>query len=458
MSKSEIQQLIDQIGSGGVLKLTPAKREFQGPAVIRQPLTIEGQSCTLWSEQGPVLVVQAGGVVLNGLNIELTGSDDQEGDAACALKVEGNNDVIFDHVSVRGNVIGLDDEEGEWRYPRSIRIGRLQPGHPHHFTAKLVIPVPCQFRSEIAGLSVTPAKSKGGAVKLQLAIDPLSPGTILRGAITIRTASLIRTIHVNANAPAHITGTEVVGSGQDVYAPDDWQTLYTGDDSTPQAVSLERSSKQSTKEKPGTSKKSRKPGTSVVTIPDRLETEKRPTAEKNNSFAFDEESRQALTKSPPAEEGFPSDASDSTSSSTRIRPVIEASIFGSASAPVEGDSGMTIEKQENSTTDETINAAQTPTSSVIPPPPPRSQSKKTPSMPAQSKSVVPPPPPKSKPQDKEGSQQTAKSILPPPPPKEGSTPIVEPLPEPPTEQPASAESTTKNSRREKKSGLGGAFE
>ncbi len=462
MSNTEIQQLIDQAGVGGVLKLTPAKKEFQGPAIIRNPLTIEGQSCTLWAEQGPVLFVKSDGVVLNGLNIEVTGPDDQEGDDACALKVEENREVIFDHVSVRGNVAGLEEEEGEWRYPKSLRIGRLQPGHSHDFTAKLVIPVPCQFRSEIAGLMVTPAKSKGGAVKLLLRIDPLSPGTILRGTITIRTASLVRMIHVNANTPVHTTGTEIVGSGQDVYAPEDWQTLYAGDDGniTPKASSPSRKpstkspsqAEQGPRVPPQKPKKSpRKPGSPIVTIPDRLESSPRPSTEPSPSSLFGPKSEEGLTKSPPADEAIPADTPGSTPSSRRRRPGMESSIFGSDSASAEPASSETSEQQDTETTKPSAITE----GSVVPPPPPSSSSSPSGSPSADSRDIVPPPPPKKEEELQENTKADSKSILSPPPPKSESTKSKEAepkQPESPQQKPG------KSSRRERKSGLGGAFE
>ncbi|QDU93852.1 right-handed parallel beta-helix repeat-containing protein [Lignipirellula cremea] len=498
MSSDDIQQLIDQVGPGGVLKLAPARKEFQGPAVIRQPLTIEGQSCTLWSETGPVLCIASDGVVLKSLNIEVTGPEDQDGSAACALQVEHGHALALHQVAVRGNVLGLEKEEGEWRYPRSLRLGRLQSGHPHHFTAKLVVPSPCQFESEIAGLTVQPGSTQGGAVKLRLEIDPLSAGTILRGVITIRTASLTRTIHVNANAPVHATGAETVGSGQEVYVPADWQTLYVGDDDStpapavappavappaakapavtpparPAPAAAPPKTAASIPPPPAKQKPASRPGsTPQVTVPDRLESTPRPKPPATlPPLSFDPEPEPAPTK-PPASEESVSPSSTTRERSQRRRPGMGSSLFGST--PVKPPA--------------TADPAASSRPSVVPPPPPRPASSIVPPAPTKPpSSVVPPapskpassivPPAPTKPPSSvvpPAPSKPVSSVVPPAPSKPPSS-VVPPapssvVPPPPSKKPAATptppepeappESTdgSKSTKRQKKSGLGGAF-
>jgi len=414
MSNGSLQQQIDQAGAGGVLRLAPARKEFQGPAVIRHALTIEGQSCTVWSEQGPVLVIDSPGVTINDLNVEVTvDTADDRAESCCALKVCQHHDVTLNHVAIRGCVIGLDEEEGEWRYPSILRLGALQSGHAHNFTAKLVVPVPCQFRSEIAGLAVNPAKTRGGAVKLQLKLDPLSPGTILRGTISIRTASLTRYIHVNANAPRHATGREAVGNGQDVYEPDDWQTLFADEDvSSPaprkppaKAPDTEKPASLPPKSLPptGTKRESTRAGKSQppqipvrpptkkpaapttqnrdqsgpeVTVPDRLDSEPvGPKPRRSVPAPFDPSvlAREAPPTKPPQPTEPTPETSEARPGSSRRRVGMGTSIFVSPPATNEASSGTSSGTSEDTSVKLPDGDPRTPPesdASVVPPPPP----------------------------------------------------------------------------------------
>jgi hypothetical protein len=200
MPTTNIQNLIDNVKSGGVLKLDPPKKEYEGPIVIRKPITIEGQHSTFWAkEKGPVLSIESSGVIINDLNIEITGKEDElSGKDACALVVGDKLGISLNNVSVRGNVLGLDEEEGDWLYPRSIKLS-LKSGKPNDFKAKIVAPVPCSLKSEIAGLTVHPSGIKGGKeTEITLRVEALPEGVRLRGTIILKTAFLCRIIQVRS--------------------------------------------------------------------------------------------------------------------------------------------------------------------------------------------------------------------------------------------------------------------
>src|SRR5205085_1881173 len=85
---SDLQSRLDSLRPGDTLKLDPPGREFQGPLTVRNPVVIEGQGGTIWAKQGPVLIVEADGVTLQNVNVEVTGKEagpDSEG--GCALRV-----------------------------------------------------------------------------------------------------------------------------------------------------------------------------------------------------------------------------------------------------------------------------------------------------------------------------------------------------------------------------------
>src|SRR5438105_15318973 len=99
------------------LVLEPPGHVFEGPVAVRHPLTIQGQGCTVRAPTGPALVIQSTGVILEDLTVEVTGDETLTGEAACALvaraAVRG-----LKRVAVRGDVIGIPGEEGDWLYPR----------------------------------------------------------------------------------------------------------------------------------------------------------------------------------------------------------------------------------------------------------------------------------------------------------------------------------------------------
>ena len=221
MADDNIQQLIDSLGSGETLEL-PSNREIKGPAVIRTPIIINGRGATLWCPRGPVLSIETDGIVLRNLNIEITGKEEKlHSDEAYALIISPNRNVQCNDVTIRGKVKGLREEEGDWHYPRSIRLETLKPEQHHEFTMKLSIPVPCCLLSEVAGLSLSPNNVRGeGLTEIKVKLDPLPPRVLIRGSIQLRSAFLARRIIVSGNmAPDMESPSARVGVGDLIYEP-----------------------------------------------------------------------------------------------------------------------------------------------------------------------------------------------------------------------------------------------
>jgi len=223
MNDNELDALVTRAGPGGTLKLE-ARKEFKGPLVLRKPIIIQGQNATIWAAKGPVLTIEVSGVVLQNLNVEITeDAAALTGEAACAVVVRSDLGVTLDHVAVRGNVLGLAGEAGEWRYPRTLRLGTLKANHPHTFKVRLASPVPCTLRSEITGLHVEPQAVSPGHAEVTLRFEPLAVGTRLRnGFVLLQTPLLTRRIAVTGFVPMTDTAAAVVGSGQLVY--DGWDS------------------------------------------------------------------------------------------------------------------------------------------------------------------------------------------------------------------------------------------
>src|SRR5213592_3646721 len=104
---SDLQSLLDQAPAGQALKLTPAGKEMPGPVILRKAIVLDGQGATIFAERGPVLTIASAGVLLENLNVEVTASAPGEGDAGCALAVEGGGAVTLRNVAVVGTVRGL---------------------------------------------------------------------------------------------------------------------------------------------------------------------------------------------------------------------------------------------------------------------------------------------------------------------------------------------------------------
>lgn len=222
MADTDLAYRILSAKPGATIKLDPPRKEFQGPIKIHQPLIIDGQSGTIWAERGPVVIIESPNVELRNLNIEITGNEGLLSDEeACALVVRGGHKPRLQQVAVRGNVLGLDAEEGGWRYPRSLRLNALRAGQAHTFTLRLVAPVPFRIESEISGVAVNPQKFAAGPGEVTLQIEPMSPGTRLRGILRVMTTDLIRRVEVSGQLLAGPNAGDL-GYGQVIYQPVDW--------------------------------------------------------------------------------------------------------------------------------------------------------------------------------------------------------------------------------------------
>jgi F-box protein 11 len=214
-----LQDQLDRLKPGETFKLDPPQREFKGPLVIRQPVVLDGQNGTIWTEKGPVVRIEAAGVTLRDVNVEITSRDAAlSGDAACALVVAPGLHVSLDNVSVRGNVTGLDREEGVWRCPLKLQLGDLKAGQPHTFRVLLVVPAPCHAESKIDGLHVEPRDVQGDPTSVIVRLDPMQPGTLLRGQIWLKTTFLTRRIMVSGRITD--AASAQVGQGRTLWRPD----------------------------------------------------------------------------------------------------------------------------------------------------------------------------------------------------------------------------------------------
>ncbi len=191
-----LQRDIDEAAPGATLRL--GSDEYEGPIIVDKPLKLKGKSGVIWARWGPVITVSSPEVHLEELSLEVTALDSGRGDeeADVALKLVGRSEVDFENVSVRGRVVGLGDEDGEWRLPSALDLGVCAPHDKNRFVVGLAVPVGCQLKSEVAGLDIEPNTLEPGEHDVTLTVRDIPAETLIFGRITVRSALVTRSIAV----------------------------------------------------------------------------------------------------------------------------------------------------------------------------------------------------------------------------------------------------------------------
>lgn len=219
--QNSLQQQIDNTTAGGILQLIPG--EYAGPIAITKAITLVGNNATIWALEGPVLTIDAD-VSLQGLRVEVTG--EYSGEAAStnetAIAVSAAKAVVFNEVSVRGNVIGVPAEAGIWRYPRSVNLGILKSRCSHKFLITIMVPINCRLDcSGISGLRAESIDLATGLNDIMLDLDATVSHAMIYGNICLKTDLLQRYITISAS----IADTGTVMNGQTAWQPTDLSQL-----------------------------------------------------------------------------------------------------------------------------------------------------------------------------------------------------------------------------------------
>ena len=239
LSSAEFQGILDSQVEGESIECLP--HEYAGPLHFRNELVLEGRGATFWRLEGPVVVVEASGVTLRDVRIEVTAdAPSMGGDKDCALIVKPGADVRLENVEVRGAVRGLKTEEGAWHYPYSLHIGTMQAGANYEFIVRIIVPVQCQISSQVSGIDVTPAILAPGKNEVRLKLSSLPKDSLVCGSLYLRTALLKRRIAISGRVLA-ATGdatdaTAITGSM--LWGPATWDSPQT--EAQPTSVSRQQ--------------------------------------------------------------------------------------------------------------------------------------------------------------------------------------------------------------------------
>ncbi len=193
-----LQQEVDDAEPGASLKI--AHGEYEGPIVVDKPITLKGTSAVIWVRRGPALTVSASGVRLEGLHLEVTTPDngyDDETDVA--LKLADGARVSLEDVIVRGRVVGLSGEDGEWRLPATLDLGAFAPREKNTFVFGVSVPIECRLSSDVAGLDFEPKTLEPGEQDITLTAEDIPAGTLIFGRVFVRTSFTARTIAVTGS-------------------------------------------------------------------------------------------------------------------------------------------------------------------------------------------------------------------------------------------------------------------
>jgi len=207
MSSNNFQIQIDQTPSGETLNLSPG--EYQGPLLVNKPITLEGCvqdgkiRTTIWSQQGPVIIITADDVKFLNLNVEVTMQNgDTDKDADVAIKSEPGVQVELENVTVRGRLVGLNGEAGDWLLPRSLDLGTLAARKLNRYKLRIFVPVPCQVSTKVSGLTIKPVNLQQGLNDVSLEVRDICKDCFISGTILVRSAFVNRSIELTGRTPS----------------------------------------------------------------------------------------------------------------------------------------------------------------------------------------------------------------------------------------------------------------
>ncbi len=219
---STLQKEIDCQTDNATLKLWPPGYEYPGPIMINCPIILDGQGATIWAVSGPVVSIQSDRVSLYNLRIEVTGDKNSNEEENCAILVKSGQSLQFNDVEVRGTVMGLPGEEGEWKYPNFLDLGQLAPRKEHDFILRIIVPVTCKIASDISGIEFEPRHLTPGNNEILLHIDPLPKDTLINGNIFIVSDNLKRRIILTAHIRSLPDAELSVGENNIIWQAENW--------------------------------------------------------------------------------------------------------------------------------------------------------------------------------------------------------------------------------------------
>ncbi len=184
MDSKDVQQLLDNPDSMGRVELPCG--EYEGRFIVRKSCVINGNDALLWSNSGPVLVVDAENVKLDNLKIELTNSNLPSEQYISVFS--RTNDTKFNDVEVNGAILGIDDEEQYWGMPRVIDLGIFEANKNHAYIIEIYSPVEAEISCNFHDVSLSADMLVQGYNTITVSVGKIRSGSAIYGNIIIKSA------------------------------------------------------------------------------------------------------------------------------------------------------------------------------------------------------------------------------------------------------------------------------
>ena len=185
---ANIQYMLDSVNANDSVQLPVG--EFKGPFYIRKACTIIGNGATLWGKQGPVLVIEAQGVTVKNLRIEVTEEPLRPEDFICLVDKSGHT--VYEKIEIIGNVVGVPGEEGVWNIPKVISLGSFPADTEATFNIEVMTPVNLNIHSMVKDINLSSTQLTPGKHVLTLQTSKLKEDTFLYGEILFNSTFIRR--------------------------------------------------------------------------------------------------------------------------------------------------------------------------------------------------------------------------------------------------------------------------
>jgi hypothetical protein len=197
---SNLQQRINAASPNSELTLA-LNEEVHAPTplVIKKPIKLNGNGGSLWAERGPVLEIRSENVALRNLNVEVTVEGNVGPLSNCAIEVKKPAGLRLENVRVRGDIVGVPDQEGDWEYPLQLELGNLPAGIELERYIDIAVPVACALTSNVAGVDVEPSSLTAGRHRIRIRIGALQAGVRVNGWLVLAAGGVERRIVVSGN-------------------------------------------------------------------------------------------------------------------------------------------------------------------------------------------------------------------------------------------------------------------
>jgi hypothetical protein len=192
-----LRAVVDAAADGEPVDL--GSGEYAGGCELAGNVTLEGESpdrpAHIVGLDGPALRL-SGSLTLVNVAIEAAPG------GVALERAEGASLSVL-NVTVRGKVVGIAGEDGDWDIPTSVSLPSLPVGADCRRTLVVEVPVACAVTSGIAGIEPA-AKSVGpGVCRIELAVEAGRAGTVIFGYLNLDSPYFRRKIQLTAK---HLPG------------------------------------------------------------------------------------------------------------------------------------------------------------------------------------------------------------------------------------------------------------